>query len=194
VAVDTYALIDLEEAKDILEIKGHNENVEVERLIDGVTYDVESFIDRKRLTRTYTAERYNGTGLAQLRLRQYPVTSVTSVDFLSGVSTSGLTWDSKDITNLVALDTVQDNEARGTLYWYDTGFPVGILNVRITYVAGYATVPHNIQLAVRGLLAWFRRQQDRHAVGIGSRTFAGQSEVVGVLAARGHSQLATAVP
>jgi hypothetical protein len=143
---------------------------------------VESFIDRKILTRSYSEERYNGTGLAQLRLRQYPVTSVTSVDFLQSVTTAGITWESKDITNLIALDTVQDNEARGTLYWYDTGFPVGILNVRVTYVAGYATVPHNIQLAVRGLLAWYRKQQDRHTAGLGSRSYAGQSEVMGVLA------------
>lgn len=180
-AVGTYALVSLAEAKNFLEITKDDENAEVERLIDAVSATFESELFYNVLTRTYSAERYCGTGTGQLRLRSFPVSSVTSVDFLQNVGSAGLTWDSQTITNLLALDTVTANTSRGMLVWYDTAFPratSGVPNIRITYVAGESATPFDLQQAVLKACKWERKMQDQAMVGVASRSFAGQTEVI----------------
>ncbi len=181
-AVDTNALLTLDEAKEFLEVEGNDEDAEIESLVDAVTFTVEDYTGRKLKSRDYTSELFSGTGTQWLRLREYPVTAVASVDTLSGVGSSGVTWQSESIKNLVILDTVEADRSRGKLFWRDSAFPLGTVNVRITYTAGFTTLPEQLKRGVRSLLGWYRRQQDRHAVGIGSRSFSGQSEVIGVLA------------
>ena len=179
-AIDTNALLTIDEAKEFLEVEGNEEDAEIESLVDAVSFTVEDYTGRKLNSRAYTSELFSGTGTQWLRLREYPVTAVASVDTLSGVGSSGATWQSEDITNLINLDAVEADRSRGKLFWRDHAFPLGTANVRITYTAGFTALPPQLKRGVRGVLGWYRRQQDRHAVGVVSRSFSGQSEAVRV--------------
>jgi uncharacterized phiE125 gp8 family phage protein len=183
-AVTARSLISLEECKRFLGIDPTNtkEDVELEPLIDAVTGSLERKTRRKLKTRTYTQELYNGTGTGELRLREYPVTAVSAVDFLQTVSDSGVTWESKTITNLV-IDRISpiDPENRGLLYWRDRTFVKGRLNIRITYVAGFGSdvtdnpIPENLKDACMRLIQLQRKNKDKSLVGVASRSMSGQT-------------------
>ena len=181
-ALSTNAIVTLAEAKQFLEVEGEDDNDQLEALIGAVSGAIEQHVDRKLSTRVYTEEVYNGTGFSTLTLREYPVTAVSQIETLDNVTSSGTTWKTEDITNLVIMDAVTDDTARGDLYWRDWAFPWGRANVRISYTAGidftagnYTLTSEKLKQATYGLLALHRRTQDKVTSGIASRSFSGQS-------------------
>jgi uncharacterized phiE125 gp8 family phage protein len=98
-ALASWALLTLDEVKEWLEVEDYSSDVLLERLIEATSLAVEALCGRKLASRTYTDELYCGTGTRWLTLREFPVTSVTSIEFLQSVSASGSTWDDQDRTS-----------------------------------------------------------------------------------------------
>lgn len=98
---------------------------------------------------TYTNEEYDGTGIDQLILRNRPVTSVTSFQS-RGTSQNIADWDDFD-TEDYFTDTV--TLASGVIdLTYTLG--AGYNRYRITYVAGYTTIPADLAEAAAMLAAY----------------------------------------
>lgn len=110
----------------------------------------------------YEAERteiYDGSGRAYLLLRQWPVSEVTSVR----ISTAG-EFDEAEEESILTLD-----ENVGVL-WTRRGFPKGRRNVRVTYTAGFADIPADVQAAVCEIVASRMKAVRAGQIGIKSVT------------------------
>lgn len=128
-ALDPYALVTLQQAKDYMKVEHEEENTLIEDLINRATYYLEQQKYRRPLKqRTFTDELYNGMGTKELRLSTFPVASISTVGY---VSSSGH----------VALTDYRVDARRGILYrsggWID-----GVSNYQITWIGGYDLVPY----------------------------------------------------
>ena len=110
---------------------------------------------------SYT-ERLSGGLSPLLKLTHKPCTAVTSL------RVNGSTWN---VLTSAATDTGQEAflpphgmwlEARGYLW------PKGSGNIQITYTAGYATIPEDVQQAVAMLTLLLMEETNR--LGIGAKT------------------------
>ncbi len=107
-------------------------------LVTAASAHVENHCRRVFASETLT-EWHNGDGWARLWLRRAPVTSLTSVEV------NGSAQDVDDFTV---------NERTGELVWGTSGdyrhgnpFPRGRRNIKVIYVAGYASVPTPVKEA-----------------------------------------------
>lgn len=109
-------------------------------IIDSVSAFVENYCNRTFDSTTYTNEVYDGTGTIYLRLKNYPITTFTRLQ-------ERARWDNTDDWETISSQN----------YYYDTNegvitktsnFSMGKQNYRVTYVAGYSTIPADLQLAV----------------------------------------------
>lgn len=153
----SYDLIDLATVKDYLGISGTSDDEILKLLIMAATDYIEGqlvgvddmdggYCNRRFKETTYTSAKYTGHNFEDLFLRQYPITAVTTIviddttEFPSGSST------------LNELDFYIDNEAVGNLK-YTSVWPAGDpQNIAITYTAGYATIPFDLQLVATALV------------------------------------------
>lgn len=104
-------------------------------------------------------EYLDGTGTDTLRLREWPVASITSVKYRTSSTAFGTTLDS----TAYYIDPVTDNT--GELYrtnvstsWDDPPgyWPSGRRNIQVVYVGGYGTIPADLKEAVYVLVdAWY---------------------------------------
>jgi len=119
---------------------------------------------RRRFGETAYTEYYDGGGRDRLVLRKRPVNS------LSGV------WDDPDRefgddTQLDPDDYVLDADP-GILLLRQGTFADGLRNVKVSYTAGYGTLPTDVAQACRMLVAaWFHRGREA-ADGVSNRTVA----------------------
>lgn len=140
VTLDTYALVTLDDAKDHLNIPASNTDFDdkVKRFINSATYDIENFIDRKVIKRSYT-EYQDGRGSNKILLKQWPATKPTEL----WIDPSS---EFTDTTNQLATTDYQiDNDSLVVLIFRQ--FSKGTRNIKVTYEAGWDTVPWPIQVA-----------------------------------------------
>jgi uncharacterized phiE125 gp8 family phage protein len=155
------ALANTSDLRDWLRINNNNEDSLLDRLITAVSANVESYLNRKILVASYT-EWYDGTGTDRLLLTQYPVTAVQSV-MMDGVTVSA----AADATSTGwSFDDV------GIFYQFGK-FTRNRQNVKVTYTAGYATAPQDIQQAVLELASMRYRERDR--IGHASKSVGGET-------------------
>ena len=178
-AVSAWALLTLQDGKDHLSVTGNEFDAVIEGMIDSATLAVEAECDRKLVSRTYTAEIYDGEGGLSLRLRQYPVTAVSVIAFLTssppdvwtdyygGVATA-------DYGFHIVYPTAERVAFRHC--WIQRGSQ----NVRVTYTAGLAlaTVPRALKDAARIALKAIWDIRDKQSAGIASQSFPGGQTVV----------------
>lgn len=135
---------------------------EMEHLLNEVVDAIESEIERPVLTATYTNELYNGTGEGELFLRAWPVTTLTRVEFLEGVTDTTETWTEYHSARATAYVSERGKQS---IYFRALCFPEGMRNVRVTYVAGYSKdglasipkVPQDLKTALKETaLEWFK--------------------------------------
>jgi hypothetical protein len=103
-AVNTYALTTLAQAKCDLDITDETHDPVLEKLIDRASDIIERWAGRKFKTRTYDREVYSGVSGTRLILDQYPVTrigrvSVGRVNAFSVTNTSALNFATLEITS-----------------------------------------------------------------------------------------------
>ena len=110
-------------------------------LVTEVSAFVENTINRKILTATYT-ETYRGTGGSRFMLRNYPIQAIASIGWAGSLittqadivgSTAGVCTDGRSVILI------------GSRMPYNQP-------VRVTYTAGYDTVPADLALAVTELV------------------------------------------
>lgn len=110
-------------------------------LITAASAAVETYTARKFTQDSYT-ELYDGTGLPHLVLRQAPVASVTSVKL------DGQELPADDYAVYGQTGVLR----RKTGYW-----PEGVQNIEVSYTAGYASVPPDVeQAAILLVAAWYK--------------------------------------
>lgn len=134
-AVKSYALTTLAKVKDQLDITSGDttNNAVLEQLINAATDTIERYCGGRRFKRTtYTNEKYDGNGDKSIKLRHWPVTTLTSFQFLTGDFGSD-NWEDFD-SDFYNIET-GDSRNGGVIYSQVT-IPKGVDNIRVTYVAG----------------------------------------------------------
>lgn len=133
---------------------------------------VENYCQRAFTQATYT-EIIHGNGSNLITPRQWPISSVTELRIS----------ESQDWTN---DSTLVDPNAYGTdpdqtgVWLFSQVMPTAYNSVRIVYVAGYSSIPYDLQLANILVSEWFYKVQNR---GDSGRTSVGkQGENAAVLA------------
>lgn len=175
-------LVTLERVKTYLEIANTEtaQDVLLQDLIMRIGTWAERYCDRSFAKATYTEQR-DGDGTATLLVRQWPLLSVTSL-YDDPIRVFGAA------TQIAAADfALYSNQ--GMIRLDGLVFSAGIQNVKITYEAGYADIPEDLQQALIELVAdRFRNKENQgiRSLAIGSyRVDYGEeelpSEIKGVL-------------
>jgi hypothetical protein len=147
---ETGWLTSLERVKDYLRDTGTENDPWYEQMIGAVTDAVQSYCDRLFAEAAYS-EKYDGNGKDQLRLKQYPISAVTSL---------AIDDDAVDLTD---ADEYQLYADEGIICLPYGIFSKGRRNVEVAYTAGYSTIPEDLEQAVIEWIAlkWHERQENR---------------------------------
>ncbi len=147
------SLVTLAKYKSYLGIASNDttKDTDLTDLQSSVEARVKEYLLRDIESTTYTDELYNGSGWGGLVLRQYPVTAVSSISVYEGIGAGNVeTW-----TTLVEHThydrKIIPSESYSVLL-ENYIFTKGIQNYKITYTAGYSTIPSDIQLACKELM------------------------------------------
>lgn len=169
--------------KALLGVRGVSRDAQYTALLESASAFMEEYCGRKFSKATYT-EFYSGTGQKVLALRQRPVWSVTSVRLdhngfygtsedafdASSLLTSGVDYAlDQDLATvsgqpvsrsgiLVRLNTVWAEGNR--TYMPGRVTPVAgpaFGNIKVVYVAGYETLPYDLQAALVMLVSLFQK-------------------------------------
>lgn len=128
------------------------DDVLLQRMITALSAWVVKFCSRNFLAADYV-ETYNGAGVGHSKqvLRNYPIISVAAVN-LGGT----IAVPASSAPNLPGY-TFDDF----TLYLRGYCFPAGPQNVQVSYRAGFASLPPDLEQNVIGLIAWRYRESKR---------------------------------
>ena len=123
--------------------------------IDAAVSECWKIIGRNPLQQTYS-QTVSAPGGAALPLNQHPITAVTSVTIDPQRASGGCLLPSSSYTF--------DDDA---IYLLDRLFPRGRMNVAVVYVAGFATLPADITLALQFTIKafWDARLIDMNSTG-----------------------------
>lgn len=110
-----------------------NDDDTLENLINACSTAIEDYCKRKFLEQTFD-EEYDGTGKNYLLLEQFPVKSISSITV-------------EDITLDASEYKVKKNN--GVLIRKNSIWPLGDINISITYVAGLSEIPAPLELACK---------------------------------------------
>lgn len=133
------------------------------RLIASASDFIRNYTGRDLDQRTYTNIIHDGHNGYRMMFREYPVTAVSSIQVdnvpipLSTNLSSGYVFD----------DTF--------LSLINYRFNRGVANVKMSYTAGYATIPGDLEQACIELVA--NRFKDKSKIGVASKSMAGETIV-----------------
>ena len=145
---DATELVSTANLKTYLQITGSTYDTALEAIKDAVEDWVKGFVDRDLLVTAYT-EYYDGDGSGLLRVRQYPITSITSIH----ADPARLFAAATLIPSSDLITDVDQNDNIGIIELYTYRFLRGIKNIKVIYSAGYSTVPDRLQYAVKLMCA-----------------------------------------
>lgn len=158
----SYALTTVEDVKESLGIVSSDTTKDnlIKRKINQATLAIENYTGRHFKETTYTNEEYPATHTNQLVLAQRPITSLTSLQ----VRDAGLNENSW-------------NDVETSLYFAGTDKTAGVIDTlfnargrsnsyRVTYTAGYATIPEDLAEACASLAAYYVTNADGTDVGV----------------------------
>lgn len=160
-ALQEWALVSLEDAKNYLRYDDDDEDKTIERMIHAATRQAERYTGRAFVRRTVTEELL-GDGKAILRLNVWPLISVVSV------KVDGQAWN--EGTRFEVLKGQARLRALGV-------WPAGA-RIEVAYVAGHVNsreeaeyeIPDVIQGVLLAIGNWFVRRED----GLSSESISGQ--------------------
>jgi hypothetical protein len=135
-------------------------------LVTAASQFIQTWLNRQLLQATYTEVR-DGTGGQRLVFMNYPVTSVASLTV--GRLTVNPVSNPASGTYPNAGYLFTPTEIRLNDLYFERGFG----NVQVTYTAGYATVPPDVQQAATELVALRYRERDR--IGHQSKAVGGET-------------------
>ena len=119
-------------------------------LIEAASNLAINYCKRDILSATFTDEEYDGERTKSLVLREFPIISLTSVKTVESDGTESTCLGAQFRINheLGEIKPIPDCTCD---YCY---FPAGFQNLKVTYVAGYAAVPEDVQEAVAQIIEW----------------------------------------
>lgn len=152
------ALISLDDLKIYLKESGGDHDSVLSIIINSVSTDFEGHLGRTLRQATYTDLYLDGNGEKTLFLPDWPVDSITSLEEDEEALTEGIDED--------------------YILYADDGYIVrngawleGNKTIKITYKAGYTTIPKDVQLACLKWCAWEFQNYDQKRWGETSRTY-----------------------
>lgn len=147
-------------------------------LISAMSQYFLTLIGRQNILAASYTERRNGTGTRILGLINTPIISVSSV-VVNNVTVPA-SPDGVQPGYVADENTIQLVGGYSGINWFPsspgsgTGYPAiffhGVGNVFVTYTAGYAAVPLDIQQCVADMVGWAYKNRDR--IGVSSQRFA----------------------
>jgi len=157
------SLVTLDEIKQHYGMVGSDAAVddELESISERISKIFETFCDRTFTETTWT-EYYDGGGKNILVLDHYPIISITSI-----YDDSDWGWGA---TYLVDSDNYMIKNDREVVYKSGYVFYDYIQNVKVTYVAGYSTIPADLKHVA--ILETIRSYKSRKDVDVTSKTLA----------------------
>lgn len=156
----SYALTSLADVKESLGIPSSDHTYDnlIIRKINAATIAIEKYTGRHFASTTYTDEEYDTTHTNQIILKQRPVTNLASLG-------------SRD----TSLNEGQFDTTEANLYFLDANSGVLDLNFttvgswnryRVTYTAGYTTIPDDIAEACASLAAYYFNNANATSVNV----------------------------
>lgn len=150
-AIDVYALATVNDITNFLGIQSPTDRDLLEDLINNVSASIESYCDRKFLSRSFT-EYHDGLNISRIYPYQYPITTISGI-----WEDAGWSWDS---TTLITSSNYRiDNSARFVVF-NDYNPMIDEENIKIIYTAGYATIPYDIrQACIQEVVRLYKRRK-----------------------------------
>jgi len=137
----------------------------IEIYIDAVCAQFNNYTKRLLKSRTLT-EYYEGNGTPDLYVRQYPITSITSIHIDNDRAYGAATLI--DPTKYVLYDD-------GKIHLDQNTFSAAAKANKIVYVAGHTTIPNDLVMAVQDQIKWMLRKHQSNQEGIRVETQIGGS-------------------
>lgn len=133
----------------------------------------ETWCDRGFDTATRT-EYYDGHGTPDIQLRSTPVTTLTSVSYISGVASGAASFTAFDSSSYFVDQDSGVLQRASAFDAFETTFdrydrpiwPEGIRNIKVVYVGGYGAIggpamPSGLKLATYRLVDYLRNERGR---------------------------------
>jgi len=145
-SVEIYNLTTKAKVKEYLDITADTYDDLLDNLCNQITDFIEKMCGGRRFyTTEYTQEVYDGDDFNRtLRLNNYPVTSWGKIEYNAGTTTNP-NWTEFNESDYEKYDDM------GYL-WFDRLEP-GKRNIRVSYTAGYSTIPYDLELLATKLVA-----------------------------------------
>lgn len=155
----SYALTSVADVKESLGIASSDlswDNLII-RKINQATDQIEKYCQRRFLSTTYTDEIYDASGTDQMVLNQRPVTNLASF-YIRDTSLNNNTFESIDseLYYLNANAGIIDLLFRTPGHWS---------RYKVTYTAGYTTIPNDLAEACASLVCYYVLNADASDVG-----------------------------
>tara|TARA_B100000085_G_scaffold159712_1_gene145188 strand:+ start:1735 stop:2307 length:573 start_codon:yes stop_codon:yes gene_type:complete len=152
-------LITLQQFKDAEQIQNPRDDFKLQRIIDSVSELVKNYCGNSLVDHysTNKVEEFNidwNTHIVQLT--ESPVNTIVSVEKRDSVTESYTTVATTDYY----LDTSTDSVLYVTGSTYKN-WPKGAGAVKVTYTAGYATTPADLQIAVIDLINYYFKDEHK---------------------------------
>ena len=161
----SYSLCSVADVKESLGIPSSDTTKDnlIIRKINQATLAIEKYCGRRFAETTYTDTVYSGTNTDQIVLRQRPITDTTPL--VLGTRDTSLNNDDFDD---VESDLYFVNESAGVL---DLNFrATGHWDkYRVTYSAGYATIPADLGEACASLACFYVNEADATSLGVAEK-------------------------
>jgi len=133
--IHAYALTTLDAVKALLGITGSSDDAVLTHLINAATDWIERVTGQRRFKQTtHTNELFDGNGSHNLFTRNYPNVSITLLEKRTSPSAFETIASAKYYVDPVIGRILLDERTER-----------GAANYRITYIAGYATIPTDLE-------------------------------------------------
>ncbi|MCS6302364.1 MAG: phage head-tail connector protein [Nitrospira sp.] len=162
------SLTTLANVKAFMNISTSEHDVEILRLLPSVDAFIQSYCNRPLEQATVTEFHSGRSGQSTLRLKRYPVASITSI-----ADDPYRVYGAE--TLLAASDSVLTDAEAGIVQLDGITFNEGLNNIKIVYVAGYAAGSKEAALLEQAAieLIWLARKKgDQALLGLQSRSIA----------------------
>ena len=168
------SLLELSEYKNYLNLSpGTTKPTALIALQNEVEQRVIDRLKRDLVSQTYV-EYFDGNGSKSILPKQFPITSITKVEVYEGLDSNNTevweTWAKGDEYQRLLIEDSVEITLDGAI------FPKGTQNVRITYVAGYSTIPYWAKKACKEL---FKLYYDRSVLGANNLGVKSKSSTTG---------------
>ena len=152
-------LIDIDTYKDLEGISSTKEDTKLDIFIPAVSQLVKNYCGNS-IVDFYSVDKVEefsfNWGSHILQLTESPLISVSQIETRDNVTTSYTVLDTSKY--YIDLDTDSIFRVEGTGY---RNWPQGAGSVKVTYRAGYASCPADLQLAVADMITYYLRDEHK---------------------------------